>query len=96
MQKKLKLNTPNSSIGKQFMEKIIHSGKVSELTIKGKDTLYLDMPRNPEEAQMSFPLQGAFGILTTEEIFKPYLGKDISITFEKKEGKIHNIIIQEE
>ena len=56
------------------MGEIVHKGKVSEMTIDRKVALYLDIPRKPEEAQMSFPLQVAFGILTVEEIFKPYLG----------------------
>jgi len=76
--------------------KIVHKGKVIWLETKAVESLYLDMLRKPEEAHLSFPLQGAFGILTVEEIFKPYLEKDISITIEKKEGKIHNIIIREE
>jgi hypothetical protein len=74
------------------MEKIVHEGKV--ITIK--NVLYLDMPREPEKARMYFPLSGAFGILTVEDVFKPYLNEDISIIFEKQEGKIHNIIIKEE
>lgn len=75
--------------------KIVHKGKVIYLKLKNQEFLALDMPRKPEEAHLSFPLSGAFGLLPVEEIFKPYLGKDISITFEKKEGKIHNITIQE-
>jgi hypothetical protein len=54
------------------------------------------MPREPEKARMYFPLSGAFGILTVEDVFKPYLNEDISIIFEKQEGKVHNIIIKEE
>ena len=76
--------------------KIVHKGKVIWLDTNAVKSLYLDMPRKPEEAHVSFPLQGAFGILTVEEVFKPYLEKDISITVEKNEGKISNIIIQEE
>ena len=76
--------------------KIVHKGKVIWFETKNMKSLYLDMPRKPEKAKMSFPLQGAFGILTVEEIFKPYLGKDISISIEKKEGKIRHIIIKEE
>jgi len=76
--------------------KIVHKGKVIWYETNAVSGLYLDIPRKPEEAHMSFPLQGAFGILNVEEIFKPYLGKDISITVEKIEGKIHKITIQEE
>lgn len=76
--------------------KIVHKGKVIWFETNAVKSLYLDMPRKPEEAHLSFPLSGAFGLIPVEEIFKPYLGKDISITIEKKEGKIHNITIQEE
>ena len=76
--------------------KIVHKGKVIWFETKAVSGLYLDMPRKPEQAHTSFPFSGAFGLLPVEEIFKPYLGKDISITIEKKEGKIHNITIQEE
>ena len=78
------------------MEKVTYKGKVSKRPINGVPSFHLDMPRKPEDAQMSFPLQGAFGILTVEEIFKPYLGKHISITIQKNEGKVRNIIIHEE
>ena len=47
--------------------KIVHKGKVIWYETKAVKSLYLDMPRKPEEAHMSFPLQGAFGILTVEE-----------------------------
>jgi hypothetical protein len=74
--------------------KEVYKGKIIETeTLAGK-TLYLDMPRKAEGD--AFPLFGAFGTLTMDKIFKPYLGKDISITIEKKEGKVHDIIIQEE
>jgi hypothetical protein len=78
------------------MERIVHKGKVIWYETEGLKSLYLDMPRKPEEAHMSFPLSGAFGKLSVEEIFKPYLGKDISITFEKEEGKLRKITISEE
>jgi hypothetical protein len=74
--------------------KVVYKGKIIETeTLAGK-TLYLDMPRKPEDD--AFPLFGALGTLTMNKIFKPYLGKDISITIEKKEGKVHSITIQEE
>jgi hypothetical protein len=76
--------------------KIVHKGKVIWLETKAMKNLYLDMPRKPEEAHLSFPLQGALGLLTVEEVFKPYLGKNISIIVERKEGKVHHITIQEE
>ena len=76
--------------------KIVHKGKVIWLETNAVKSLYLDMPRKPQDAHMSFPLQGAFGILTVEAVFKPYLGKDVSITIEKKEGKVHRLTIQEE
>lgn len=76
--------------------KIVHKGKVIWFETNAVKSLYLDMPRKPEEAHLSFPLSGAFGTIAVEEIFKPYLGKDISITFEKKDEKIYKITIQEE
>jgi hypothetical protein len=36
----------------------------------------------------------AFGSSTLEDIFKPYVGKNISVTVEKKEGKIRKIDIK--
>lgn len=77
--------------------KTVHKGKVIWLETKSVASFYLDMPRKTdEEAHLSYPLSGAFGIMTVDEIFKPYLNKDISITIEKKDNKIHNITIQEE
>lgn len=75
------------------MEKVVHNGKVSELNMNGNTYLALVMPRKPEDVTMSFPLEG---VLSNQEIFKPYLGKLISITIEKEEGKIRQITIAEE
>jgi hypothetical protein len=77
--------------------KVVHKGKVIWFKTNAVSGLYLDMPRKTtEEAHLSFPLSGAFGTIAVEEIFKPYLNKDISITFEKKDEKINKITIQEE
>jgi len=75
------------------VEKIIHVGKVSELTANGRPYLALDMPRKPEEATMSFALEA---VISTQEIFLPYLGKTINIIIEKEKGKVRNISIVEE
>jgi hypothetical protein len=75
------------------MERLVHKGRVSELTANGKPYLALDMPRKPEEATMSFALET---VLSIQEIFKPYLGKDIIITVEKEDGKVRRIAIVEE
>lgn len=73
----------------------IYEGKVIELKLNNQTFLAIDMPRKPEQAHISFPLQGAFGLLTVEAIFSPYLEKDIRITIEEKQGKVHNIKIEE-
>lgn len=75
------------------MERIVHKGRVSELTANGKPYLALDMPRNLEEATMSFALEATFSI---NDIFMPYLGKNITITIEKEKGKIQKIKITED
>jgi hypothetical protein len=75
------------------MEKVVHKGRVSELTANGKPYLALDMPRKPQEATMSFALEA---VLSIQEIFTPYRGKDISITIEKENGKVRKITIEEE
>ena len=53
--------------------KIVHKDKVIWKKFGVINGLYLDMPRKPEEADMSFPLSGVFGFSTLEEIFMPYL-----------------------
>lgn len=75
------------------MEKVVHKGKVSELSANGKTYLALDMPHKPEAATLSFALEA---VLSIQEIFKPYLGKLISITVEKEDGKVQRIIITED
>ena len=75
------------------MEKVVHKGKVSELSLKDKTFLALDMPHKPEDATLSFALEA---VLSIEEIFKPYLGESISITMEKEKGKVRKITIAEE
>ena len=63
------------------------------MKIRDKIWLVLDMPHDPKDATLSFPFEG---LLSTQEIFEPYLGKDISITIEKEKGKVQKIIIKEE
>ena len=75
------------------MEKVIHKGKVSELSADGKPFLALDMPHKPKEATLSFALEA---VLSIQEIFKPYVGKSISIAIEKEKGKVRKISITEE
>ncbi len=74
-------------------EKIVHQGKVSELNLNGKQCLALDMPHKTENTTNSFVLEA---MLSIQEIFAPYIGKYISITIEKRQGKIHQIIVTEE
>ena len=74
------------------MAKDVHNGRVSELNINGNIHLALVMPRKPEDVTMSFPLEG---VLSIQEIFKPYLGKSISITIKKEKGKVRQITIAE-
>jgi hypothetical protein len=80
------------------METKTVTGKVVWMTLSGMKGLYLDHP--PEHAgavQMATPLSGgAFPLMPVEELFKPYLGKSISVTFELTAGKVHRITIEEE
>ncbi len=73
-------------------EKIVYNGKVTELNVNGKSYIALDMPHKPESAIPPFPLED---VLSVEEIFAPYIGRNIGITIEKKLGKIHQITIDE-
>jgi hypothetical protein len=50
------------------------------------------MPHKPESAITSFGIEA---FLPLQEIFKPYLGKTINLTIEKKSGKVHRITIEE-
>jgi len=56
------------------MEPKVCEGKVIELELNGKVFLALDMPREPEKAKMSFPI---------DSIFSPFLGKIVKITIEE-------------
>ena len=56
------------------MEPTVCEGKIIELELKDKVFLALDMPRKPEEAKMSFPI---------DSIFSPFLGKIVKITIEE-------------
>jgi len=74
------------------MIKDVVEGKVSQLR-KGDETyLALDMPHKPEDAILSFHIEA---VLPLEEIFLPYLGKSITITVDKEEGKVRRITIVE-
>ena len=70
------------------MEKIVHKGRVLELPVNDKPRIHLDNDKG-----MGIPI---VGILNLQEIFMPYLGKLISITIEKEEGKVRKIAIAEE
>jgi len=70
------------------MERIVKRGRVLELPVNGKPKIHLD-----DDNGGGLPIEG---ILVLQEIFKPYLGKLISITVEKEEGKVQKIIIAEE
>jgi hypothetical protein len=85
----------NCSGNMEETKPVIWKGQVSEMKIHDETTLYLDMPHKPEAATMSFRLDGIF-VTMIRKIFEPYLGKTISITFEKEEGKIRKITIAEE
>jgi len=73
-------------------KRIIHNGKVTELNVNGKSYLALYMPHKPESAIMSFPLED---VLSIQEIFTPYIGRNIDVTIAKKLGKIRQITIDE-
>ena len=60
----------------------VYEGRVIELNLKGKKFLALDMPRKPEEAKMSFPL---------DSDYKPFLNKKIRMTIEDKKITIERI-----
>ena len=57
------------------MKPKVIEGIVKEMSLNGKDFfLVLEMPRKPEEAKMSFPL---------DSDYKVYLNKKIKIEFTK-------------
>ena len=65
------------------MKPKVIEGTVKEMTLNGKDFfLVLEMPRKPEEAKMSFPI---------DSDYKPFLNKKIKITFEEKKITIEKI-----
>jgi len=65
------------------MESKVYEGTVKEMTLNGKDFfLVLEMPRKPEEASMSFPI---------DSDYRPFLNKKIKITFEEKKITIEKI-----
>ena len=75
------------------MEKLVHKGKVSEMSVNDKVALYFDMPHKPEDAILSFGIET---LIPLQEIFTPYIGKSITITLEKEAGKVRKITIIEE
>jgi hypothetical protein len=65
------------------MKSKIIEGTVKKMTFNGRDfSLFLDMPRKPEEAKMSFPL---------DSDYEPFLNKKIRMTIEEKKITIEKI-----
>jgi len=65
------------------MQPKVIEGMVKEMTLNGKDFfLVLEMPRRPEDAKMSFPI---------DSDYKPFLNKKIRITIEEKKITIEKI-----
>lgn len=65
------------------MKRKVIEGTVRELTFDGRNfSLYLDMPRKPEEAKMSFLL---------DSDYKPFLNKRVRMTIEEKKITIEKI-----
>ena len=64
------------------MKPKVYEGKVIELDLNGKKFLAFDMPRKPEKAKMSFPL---------DSDYKPWLDKKIRMTIEDKKITIEKI-----
>ena len=65
------------------MEPKVYEGTVKEMTLNGKDFfLALEMPRKPEKAKMSFPL---------DSDYRPFLNKKIRMTIEEKKITIEKI-----
>jgi hypothetical protein len=64
------------------MKPKVYEGKVIELVLNGKKFLAFDMPRKPEEAKMSFPL---------DSDYKPFLNKKIRMTIEERKITIERI-----
>jgi len=64
------------------MKPKVYEGTFIELELKGKKFLAFDMPRKPEGAKMSFPL---------DSDYKPYLNKKVRVTFEEKKITIERV-----
>jgi hypothetical protein len=64
------------------MKPKVYEGKVIELELNGRKFLAFDMPRKPEEAKMSFPL---------DSDYEPFLNKRIRMTIEEKKTTIERI-----
>jgi len=65
------------------MKPKVIEGTVKEMTLNGKDFfLVLEVPRKPEEAKMSLPI---------DSDYKPFLNKKIKMTFEEKKITIEKI-----
>ena len=64
------------------MKPKVYEGKVMELELNGKKFLAFEMPRKPEEAKMSFPL---------DLDYEPWLNKKIRMTIEEKKITIEKI-----
>jgi hypothetical protein len=64
------------------MKPKVYEGTFIELELNGRKFLAFDMPRKPEEARMSFPL---------DSDYKSYLNKNIRMTIEEKKITIERI-----
>jgi len=65
------------------MKPKIIEGTVKKMTFNGRDfSLFLDMPRKPEEVKMSFPL---------DSDYEPFLNKRIRMTIDEKKITIEKI-----
>lgn len=67
------------------MKTTIHKGKFAELNLGKEVLLVLDMPRDHQEARMSF---------TVDQLLFPFLGKVVQITIQEENGKIQKMIIE--
>lgn len=72
------------------MDTIVRKGKVVETKINNSTNFILETPHEPNEASLSFR-EGSI----IQELFEPYLGKTITLTIEKEQGKIRKITIIE-
>lgn len=60
----------------------VYEGKFIELNLNGKIFLAFDMPRKPEEAKMSFPVNSDY---------RPFLNKKLRMTIGEKKITIEKI-----